>query len=120
MEEVAFDPALSMYFAGKLVEKGLPMVEITQRAAFYTQVLLQVEALVLGGKLKHDGNPVMTWMISNLVVKVSKFNGLRLPTKERPENKIDGPMAMLMALGRAMAHEPEENLDDFLNSPVSR
>lgn len=108
MEEVAFDPALSMYFAGKLIEHGLPMVEITQRAQFYTQVLLQVEALVLAGKLKHDGNPIMTWMISNLVVKVSKFNGLRLPTKERPENKIDGPMAMLMALGRAMVSEPTE------------
>lgn len=104
MQEIAFDPALSMYFAGKLIEKGVPMVEITQRATFFTQVLLQVEAMVLAGKLKHDGNPVMTWMISNLVVKVSKYNGLRLPTKERAENKIDGPIAMLMALGRATSN----------------
>lgn len=104
MQEIAFDPALSMYFAGKLIEKGVPMVEITQRSTFFTQVLLQVEAMVLAGKLKHDGNPVMTWMISNLVVKVSKYNGLRLPTKERPENKIDGPIAMLMALGRATSN----------------
>jgi phage terminase large subunit-like protein len=103
VQEIAFDPALSMYFASKLIEEGLPLVEITQRAMFFTPALLQVENMVLEQKLQHDGNPVMTWMISNLVVKVSKFNELRSPTKERPENKIDGPMAMLMALGRALA-----------------
>ena len=103
VQEIAFDPALSMYFAGKLIEEGLPLVEITQRALFFTPPLIQVENLVLEKKLRHDGNPVMAWMVSNLVVKVSKFNELRHPTKERPENKIDGPVAMLMALGRAMA-----------------
>ena len=108
VQEIAFDPALSMYFAGKLIEEGLPLVEITQRALFFTPPLIQVENLVLEKKLKFDGNPVMTWMVSNLVVKVSKFNELRSPTKERPENKIDGPMAMLMALGRALAN-PENN-----------
>jgi phage terminase large subunit-like protein len=108
MQEIAFDPALSMYFAGKLIEEGLPLVEIAQRALFFTPPLIQVENLVLEKKLKFDGNPVMTWMVSNLVVKVSKFNELRSPTKERPENKIDGPMAMLMALGRAMLLETKE------------
>lgn len=103
VQEIAFDPALSMYFAGKLIEEGLPLVEITQRALFFTPALLQVENMVLEKKLRHDCNPVMGWMVSNLVVKVSKFNELRAPTKERPENKIDGPMAMLMALGRALA-----------------
>ena len=107
VQEIAFDPALSMYFAGKLLEEGLPLVEIQQRALFFTQPLLQVENMVLAGQLQHDANPVMTWMVSNLVVKVSKFNELRAPTKERPENKIDGPIAMLMALGRALASQAE-------------
>lgn len=105
VQEIAFDPALSMYFAGKLIEEGLPLVEITQRALFFTPPLIQVENLVLERKLRHDGNPVMAWMVSNLVVKVSKFNELRQPTKERPENKIDGPIAMLMALGRALNND---------------
>jgi phage terminase large subunit-like protein len=108
VQEIAFDPALSMYFAGKLIEEGLPMVEITQRSIFFTPALLQVENLVLEKKLRHDGNPVMTWMVSNLVVKVSKFNELMSPTKERPENKIDGPMAMLMAMGRALSGSKTE------------
>jgi len=108
VQEIAFDPALSMYFAGKLIEEGLPLVEITQRAMFFTPPLIQVENMVHEQILKFDGNPVMTWMVSNLVVKISKFNELRSPTKERPENKIDGPMAMLMALGRALAVQPIE------------
>jgi phage terminase large subunit-like protein len=108
VQEIAFDPALSMYFAGKLIEEGLPLVEITQRSLFFTPPLIQVENLVLEKKLAHDGNPVMGWMVSNLVVKESKFNELKSPTKERPENKIDGPIAMLMALGRALAmSEPQ-------------
>ena len=54
----------------------------------------------------------MGWMVSNLVVKQSKFNELMAPTKERPENKIDGPMAMLMALGRALANEPSNTIEE--------
>jgi phage terminase large subunit-like protein len=108
VQEIAFDPALSMYFAGKLIEEGLPLVEITQRSLFFTPPLIQVENLVLEKKLAHDGNPVMGWMVSNLVVKESKFNELKAPTKERPENKIDGPIAMLMALGRALARPSSE------------
>lgn len=110
IQEIAFDPALSMYFAGKLLEEGLPLVEIAQRSMFFTPPLIQVENLVHEKKLRHDGNPVMTWMVSNLVVKVSKFNELRSPTKERPENKIDGPIAMLMALGRALANQESNQI----------
>lgn len=109
LRECAFDPALAGYFARTLLEKGLPMVEITQRSSFYTQPLLQVQALVLSGKLVHDNNPVMNWMMSNLVVITSKYNELKSPTKEREENKIDAPMAMLMAFGRALSEaEPED------------
>lgn len=114
MQEFAYDPALSMYFAGKLVAEGLPLVEILQKSMFFTQVLLQVENLVLGGKLKHDNNPVMNWMIGNLVVKVSKFNELRQPTKNRDDDKIDGAMAMLMALGRALLGAPPDDGPGFI------
>ncbi|WP_428001807.1 terminase large subunit [Acidovorax sp.] len=112
VQEIAFDPALSMYFAGKLIEEGLPLVEISQRAMFFTPALIQVENLVMEGHLQHDGNPVMTWMVSNLVVKQSKFNELMQPTKERPENKIDGVLSMLMALGRALANEPSNIIEE--------
>lgn len=110
VKEIAYDPALSMYFARTLIDAGLPLVEIQQRALFFTQPLLQVSNLVLEGNFKFDGNPVMSWMVSNLVVRESKFNGLRQPVKDRPENKIDGVIAMLMAMGRAMVNGPQKSV----------
>lgn len=108
LQEVGYDPALSSYWARQCIDAGLPMVEITQRSLFFTQPLQEIEALVLAGKLRHDGNPVMSWMVGNLVVLTSKYNELKSPTKNRSEDKIDGAIAMLMALGRAMAlAEPE-------------
>lgn len=102
VQEIPYDPAMSRYFATKLVEEGLPMVEIRQAPMFFTQPLIQVENLVLERKLTHDANPVMTWMMSNVVVTTSRITGLKHPTKSRDENKIDGPVAGLLALGRAM------------------
>lgn len=111
MEEVGFDPALAMYYARKRMDEGIPMVEIGQRAMFFTQVLLQFENLVLEGKIRHNGNPVLTWMMSNLVVKKSRFNELLSPTKDRDENKIDGALAVLMAIGRALGLKVSDEVE---------
>lgn len=116
VKEIPFDPAMSRYFATKLIEEGLPLVEIRQAPLFFTQPLIQVENLVLEGALSFDGNPVFTWMISNVQVSTSKFSGLKHPTKSREENKIDGPVAMLMGLGRAMlGAEPTTHHQAFVD-----
>mgnify|MGYP000033980639 CR=1 FL=1 len=119
VQEIPFDPALSRYFATKLVQEGLPLVEIKQAPMFFTQPLIQTENLVLEKKLHFDGNPVFTWMMSNVEVAESKFTGLRQPCKSRDENKIDGPVAMFLGLGRALLGNQVHSFDDFLNSPVS-
>lgn len=108
VREIGYDPALSMYFAGKLHEEGLPMVEVSQRAMFFTQPLLLAENAVLEKTLRYAYNEAFIWMVSNLVVKISKFNELRQPTKDREEDKIDGPIAMLIALGRAALQKTPE------------
>lgn len=104
VREIPFDPALSRYFAAKLVDEGLPLVEVRQAPMFFTQPLIETENIVLEGKMRFDGNPVFTWMVSNVQVSTSRFSGLKHPTRSREENKIDGPVAMFMALGRAMAN----------------
>ena len=41
------------------------------------------------------------------------------PAKQRPEQNIDAAMALMMAVGRAMAEETSEgDLEDFLRNPV--
>jgi phage terminase large subunit-like protein len=43
LQEIDYDPAMSRYFATKLAEEGLPMVEIRQAPMFFTQPLIQIE-----------------------------------------------------------------------------
>jgi len=119
VQEIPYDPALSRYFATKLVEEGLPLVEVRQAPMFFTQPLIQTENLVLERKMSFDGNPVMTWMVSNVEVTTSKFNGLKHPTKARDENKIDGPIAFFLALGRAMERPEEEITPAIINLDLS-
>ena len=82
---------------------------------FFTQPLIQTENLVLERKLHHDGNPVMAWMVSNVMVTTSRITGLKHPTKQRDEHKIDGPVAMFMAPGRAMLAESDVHRQAFVD-----
>jgi phage terminase large subunit-like protein len=56
-------------------------------------------------------------MVSNVVCHTDAKENI-YPRKERPENKIDGVVAAITALGRAMV-APGGNFDDFLRSPIS-
>ncbi|MCB1898853.1 MAG: hypothetical protein KDH16_06170, partial [Rhodocyclaceae bacterium] len=119
MQEVLYDPKFAAYFAAKLQdEDGLTMVEMPQTSNRFTLPIIEIENLVLTGDLEHDDNPAVAWMISNVVMRESKFSGLRHPTKERQESKIDAAVALIMAMGRALTIEPIENLDDFLSNPI--
>jgi phage terminase large subunit-like protein len=102
LKEVPYDPKFAAYFVTKLVEEGLPMVEIAQTASHFTLPIIEVENLVLTGELQHEGNSAVEWMIGNVLMRESKFTGLKHPTKEKPNEKIDAPVAMLIAMGRAL------------------
>lgn len=103
--EVPYDPRLSSYFATKLAERGVPMVEIAQNSTHFTEPITETENMVLTGELHHDGNKMVEWMMTNVIIVVSKFSGLKKPIKEAAREKIDGPVAMMMAIGRAMTYE---------------
>ncbi len=53
------------------------------------------------GKIVHDGNPVMRWMISNLTGKQDEAGNWK-PDKKRSAEKIDGPVGAIMGLTRAI------------------
>lgn len=119
VEEVVYDPKFAAYFATKLAdEDGLLMVEMPQTSARFTLPIVEIENLVLTQDLHHDANPMVAWMVSNVVMRESKFSGLRHPTKEKPENKIDAPVAMIMAMSRALSGETGGDLSDFLSNPI--
>jgi len=115
VKEVPYDPKFAAYFVTKLAEDGLPMVEISQTSSHFTLPIIEIENLVLTGDLVHDGNSAVEWMIGNVVMRESKFSGLKHPTKERPAEKIDAPVAMLIGMGRALLFTDDEVSQGFVN-----
>jgi phage terminase large subunit-like protein len=118
ISEVAYDPFQATHLATQLIAEGVPMVEYRQTVLTMSDPMKSLDALILARKLTHDGDPVMTWMMSNVVSRTDRKDNV-YPNKERGENKIDGPVAAIMALGRAMNGESNSaGLADFLSSPI--
>jgi phage terminase large subunit-like protein len=101
LREVAFDPWQATQLANELQAAGVVMVEVRPTVQSFSEPMKQLEALVLLGRLHHDGNPALRWMVSNVVCHRDAKDNI-YPRKERPENKIDGVVAALMALNRAL------------------
>lgn len=104
VREVAFDPLHSRQMAVELMERGLTCIDYANRPTLMNEPMRKMDALIADGKLAHDGDPVFAWMVSN-VVNRSRTGDIHSPAKERAENKIDGPVACMMALGRWLLDE---------------
>lgn len=119
LREIPFDPFQATQLSGHMLAENLPMVEMRPTVLNLSEPMKQLEALVLQGRARfeHDANPAMDWMISNVVCHRDNKDNI-YPRKERAEAKIDGPVAAIMGIGRAMAAMPTASIDDFLNSPV--
>jgi phage terminase large subunit-like protein len=84
-----------------MLAEGVPMVEVRPTVLNFSEPMKNLEALVLQRKIKHDGDPVLAWMASNVVAHLDIKDNV-YPRKERPENKIDGIVALITALSRAI------------------
>ena len=101
IQAVAFDPFQATQLSTRMLAEGLPMIEVRPTVLNFSEPMKTLEALVLQGKLIHDGDPVLGWMVSNVVAHLDAKDNI-YPRKERPENKIDGIVALIMALSRAI------------------
>jgi phage terminase large subunit-like protein len=109
VREVPFDPWQLTQFAGEMLEEGAPMVEMRANVQSFSEPMKRLDAMVAGAELVHNGDPVLAWMVSNVVCHYDQKDNI-YPRKQRPEDKIDGAIALIMAIGRAFAPgevEPE-------------
>jgi len=60
----------------------------------------KLEELVLGGRLAHGGHPVLRWMAGNVSIETDAADNWKTTKKYSPE-RIDGIVALVMALDRA-------------------
>lgn len=119
LKEIAFDPWSATQFSLALAEEGLPLVEVAQTVKNLSESMKSVQAEVYGSKIHHDGNPVMTWMMSNITVKPDKNDNI-FPNKSTPENKIDGPVALFTAKSRLLVNggNDAQDLSGFFDNPI--
>jgi phage terminase large subunit-like protein len=61
-------------------------------------------------QLLHDGNPVLTWSISNVSIEMDA-SGNKKPSKERSRERIDPAVASIMAVGLATTEAPPVTYD---------
>jgi phage terminase large subunit-like protein len=100
LQEVAFDRWNASQMVSELQDEGLPMVEFAQGPKSFNPAMQALEAAYVSGKFCHGGNPVLTWNATNLVPR--KDVNLNLaPDRKRSADKIDGMVALLMAMARA-------------------
>lgn len=93
---------LSMQLAGELSSPGKERVG-TIGMGFLSMAgpMLELEKRLKKNKLNHGNNPIMRWMADNLAVQTDPAGNLK-PDKSTSQGKIDGIVALLMALDRAM------------------
>lgn len=106
IEEVTFDPWKSAGFEQELADYGAEITKFPQTIGQYTMPMNEFEAAILSGRLHHNGDPVLNWMLTNLHAK-RDTNGNCKPRKEDQKKKIDGMVAAIMAIGRCMQSEDE-------------
>ncbi|MDD2772996.1 MAG: terminase large subunit [Elusimicrobiales bacterium] len=103
LKEIAFDRWGAAKIVQELEELGVTVVPFGQGFASMSGPSKELLRLVLAGKLHHGGNPVMRWMADNAVVKSDPSGNIK-PDKSKSTNRIDGIVAAVMALDRAMRH----------------
>jgi len=109
MREIAFDRWGATKVIQDLQEMDVEVVQFGQGYASMSMPTKELMGLVLSERLDHGGNPVLRWMADNIVVKQDAAGNIK-PDKEKSTEKIDGIVATIMALDRAMRHERHESI----------
>lgn len=103
--EIAFDRWGATQIYLRLEDLRMTMVQFGQGFTSMSPPMKELEKLILSGGIRHGGNPVLTWMADNLVARLDPSENIK-PDKEKSTERIDGMVALIMALDRALRHAP--------------
>lgn len=105
MQELAVDRLFQGYqMSMQLAEEGLTVAACGMGFMSMAGPTAELERRLLSKGLRHGGNPVLRWMANNVAVKQDPA-GNKKPDKAQSQGKIDGIVALLLALDRDMRHQ---------------
>lgn len=97
MEVVGYDPWNATKWAIDLEGDGVPVVQIRQGYKTMSPACKELERLVLGGYLRHDNNPVLTWAMDNMMIVTDPAGNIK-PAKDKATERIDPAVALIVAI----------------------
>lgn len=104
IKEIAFDRWNATYLTQRLEsEYDFTMVQFGQGFGSMSSPTKELERLILEKKLAHNGHAILMWNFDNLVVEQDAAGNIK-PSKRKATEKIDGCVALVMALARALLH----------------
>ena len=98
---LAYDPWGSTQLAQRLTAQNVPCVEFRSNTQNFSEPTKELDAAIRAGRLRHDMNGPLGWCLGNVVGHYDA-RGNVYPRKARPENKIDGAVALIMGISRCM------------------
>lgn len=102
IQEIAFDRWNATQLTQNLeAEYDFQMVQFGQGFASMSAPTKELEKLVLERKIFHDGNKILRWNIDNIVIKLDPAGNIKID-KGKSTEKVDGAVALVMALDRAI------------------
>ena len=101
IKEIAFDRWGAVQMSQNLEGLGFTMVQFGQGYKDMSPPTKELMKLTLEQTLAHNGHPVLRWMMDNIFIRRDPAGNIK-PDKEKSTEKIDGAVAMIMALDRAI------------------
>lgn len=104
IREIACDRWNAQSLMTELDEQdGFTVVPLSQQMSSMSGPSKELEKLLIGRALHHGNNPILRWCAGNVTVKQDANGNIR-PDKEKSTERIDGIVATICALSRAMVH----------------
>ena len=101
IREIAFDRWGATQMVQNLEGLGFTVVPFGQGFKDMSPPTKELMRLTLGGQISHGGHPVLRWMMDNIFIRTDPAGNIK-PDKEKSTEKIDGAVATIMALDRAI------------------
>ena len=101
IREIAFDRWGATQMVQNLEDDGFSVVPFGQGFKDMSPASNELMRLTLSEGLAHGGHPVLRWMMDNIFVRTDPAGNIK-PDKEKSTEKIDGAIATIMALDRAI------------------
>ena len=110
IKEIGYDPYNATQLIVQLESDGFSMVKMRQGVQTLHAPCKELERLITAGEINPTRSPVLRWMASNVTV-IRDSNGNMKPSRENERLKIDGIVAAIMGLGRAIATDEDGERD---------